>query len=109
MDEKELMSETLFETEDGLEQIRLTVNEFRGVQYLHLRKYYLDFDELWYPTPKGISLPISLDTISSLFTALVKLLARSDVLHIVLKHIKDEDIKEILNELKVGRPTEISE
>ena len=32
-------------------QIRVTVNTFREVEYLHVRKYYMDFDEEWKPTP----------------------------------------------------------
>ena len=28
-------------------QVRLTVSSFRGIEYLHLRKYYLDFNEEW--------------------------------------------------------------
>ena len=27
------------------QQVRLTVNTFRGIEYMHLRKYYLDFEE----------------------------------------------------------------
>ena len=26
-------------------QVRLTINTFRGIEYLHVRKYYLDFTE----------------------------------------------------------------
>ena len=28
-------------------QIRVTVNTFRETEYLHVRKYYMDFDEEW--------------------------------------------------------------
>ena len=41
-------------------QIRLTINTFRGVEYMHLRKYYMDFDEEWKPTPEGIAMPLDL-------------------------------------------------
>ena len=27
------------------QQIRLVINTFRGIEYLSLRKYYLDFEE----------------------------------------------------------------
>ena len=39
----EIYEKIISETEDGTEQIRLTINTFRGIEYLHLRKYYLDF------------------------------------------------------------------
>ena len=32
-------------------QVRLTINSFRGVEYLHLRKYYLDFEEAYTIAP----------------------------------------------------------
>ena len=41
------------------QQIRLVINTFRGVEYLSLRKYYLDFDEEWLPSKEGITMPVS--------------------------------------------------
>ena len=35
--------------EDRHEKIFLTVNTFRGTEYISLRKYYQDFDEEWKP------------------------------------------------------------
>lgn len=87
----DLMSEVISESENGFEQVRLTVNEFRGVQYLHLRKYYLDFDETWLPTPSGIAIPITLTNVGNLFEALAKLLAESEVLDVVLKYTKEAE------------------
>ena len=40
------------------QQIRLVINTFRGVEYLSLRKYYLDFDEEWLPSKEGITMPV---------------------------------------------------
>jgi hypothetical protein len=35
-------------------QVRLTVSDFRGIEYLSLRKYYLDFyTEEWMPPKRG--------------------------------------------------------
>jgi hypothetical protein len=93
----EIMSEIVSESDDGLEQIRLTVNEFRGIQYLHVRKYYLDFDETYQPTDKGVAMPITMQNIANMFNALVKLLARSDVLHIILEH-SDETTQGLIYE-----------
>jgi hypothetical protein len=88
MDE-EIMSEIISEDENGLEQIRLTVNEFRGQQYLHLRRYYLDFDEVWLPTNKGVAIPMTVQNIANIFNALTKMLAQSDVLHVILENSTD--------------------
>ena len=47
----ELYERTIHYDTDKEVQIRLTVSTFRGVEYLSLRKYYLDFFEEWKPTP----------------------------------------------------------
>ena len=53
----DLFSRTIAYNPDKEIQLRLTVNEFRGVQYLHIRKYFLDFEGEWVPTKDGISMP----------------------------------------------------
>lgn len=91
----EILTEIISESEDGFEQIRLTVNEFRNEQYLHLRRYYFDFDETWQPTNKGIAIPMTISNIANLFNGLTKMLAHSDVLHIILEHSSDAN-KELI-------------
>lgn len=42
-------------TED--KAIKITINEFRGVEYIHIREYMRDGDTgHWYPTKKGLAL-----------------------------------------------------
>lgn len=42
-------------TED--KAIKITVNEFRGQDYIHIREYMLDGDTgRWFPTKKGLAL-----------------------------------------------------
>jgi hypothetical protein len=37
--------------------IKITVNEFRGQDYIHIREYMLDGDTgKWFPTKKGLAL-----------------------------------------------------
>ena len=70
------------------------VNNFRGTEYIHIRKYYMDFDEEWKPTRDGIALPIDLDNLREIFTALVEILSISEV-----KGVLETHFKEILDEL----------
>jgi len=60
-------------------QIRLTVNVFRGIEYLHIREYYLSFDEEWCATPKGCAMPLDLHNTKQLFIGLAELLADAEV------------------------------
>jgi hypothetical protein len=64
--------------EEEYRQIRLTVNEFRDEEYLHLREYYLGFDEEWLPSDKGISLSLSLETSRELFIGLSEILSLAE-------------------------------
>jgi len=59
-------------------QVRLTVNEFREAEYLHLREYYLDFDEEWKPTNKGIAIPLEIDTSKELFIAMSEIISLAE-------------------------------
>lgn len=59
-------------------QVRLTINTFRDIEYMHLRKYYLDFDEEWKPTPEGVAMPLDLTNSRELFAGLVEILSLAE-------------------------------
>ena len=75
-------------------QIRLTVSNFRGVEYLSLRKYYLDFFEEWLPTPEGISMPIDFSNSKELFIGLTEILSLAES-----KEIIEENFKELIQDI----------
>lgn len=75
-------------------QIRLTINTFRGIEYLHLRKYYLDFTEEWRPSPEGIAMPLDFNNSRELFAGLIEILSLAES-----KAILEEHFKDILDEL----------
>ena len=70
-------------------QIRLSVNTFRGVEYLHLRKYYQDFDEEWKPSNEGIALPLDFNNSRELFTGLVEILSLAESKDIIESNFRD--------------------
>jgi len=71
------------------QQVRLTVNTFRGIEYLHLRKYYLDFDEEWKPTPEGIAMPLSLSNSREMFSGLIEILSLAESKAVIEEHFID--------------------
>ena len=75
--------------EDKGQKIYLMVNTFKGNEYLHLRKYYQDFDEVWKPTKDGIAMPLDFDNSRNLFSALVEILSLSEVKGVLENHFKD--------------------
>jgi hypothetical protein len=75
-------------------QVRLTVNEFREAEYLHLREYYLDFEEDWKPSNKGISIPLDLETSKELFVGLSEILSLAES-----KQVLEEFFGEIIRDV----------
>ena len=80
--------------EADTEQVRLVINTFRGVEYISLRKYYLNFDEEWLPSKSGITMPVDLENVQELFTGLVEILSLAES-----KDILEEHFKEILDQI----------
>ncbi|HAW03913.1 MAG TPA: transcriptional regulator [Saprospirales bacterium] len=64
-------------------QVRLTINEFREKEYLHLREYYLDFDEEWKPTNKGIAIELNIETSKEMFIATSEIISLAESKQVV--------------------------
>jgi len=75
--------------EEKQTQIRVVVSTFRGIEYLHLRKYYMDFDEEWKPTPEGIAMPIDFSNTRELFRALTEILSLAESKQIIEENFQD--------------------
>ena len=75
--------------ETEYEQIRLVVSTFRDVEYISLRKYYLDFEEEWKPTPEGIAMPLDLSNSKELFIGLTEILSLAESKELVQEHFSD--------------------
>tara|TARA_B100002019_G_scaffold292446_1_gene315576 strand:- start:648 stop:947 length:300 start_codon:yes stop_codon:yes gene_type:complete len=75
--------------EDKELQVRLTVNTFRGIEYLHVRKYYLDFTEEWKPSPEGVAMELDFNNSRELFSGLLEILSLAESKEIIEEHFKD--------------------
>ena len=85
----EIYEKIISETKEGTEQIRLTINEFRGVEYLHLRKYYLDFEGEFKPSKDGVAMSLDFENSKALFEGLVEILSLAAAKGILETHFKD--------------------
>lgn len=83
----DLIEATLIER-DGV-QYRFSVTEFRDVQYLSIREWYLDFDEEWMPSRNGFTMPYTIDSTAKMFSGLVSLLSEAEMLTTLLEYIDD--------------------
>ncbi len=85
----EVYEKIISENEDATEQIRLTINTFRGIEYLHLRKYYLDFDGDFKPSKDGVAMKLDFENSRKLFEGLVEILSLAEAKGILESHFKD--------------------
>lgn len=86
-EDEEIYSRIIHNTEDF--QVRLTINRFRGTEYLHLRKYYLDFSEEWMPTKEGVAMPLDLENSKELFIGLVEILSLAESKDVIISNFKE--------------------
>ena len=86
-----IFSRIVHEDHEKGTQVRLTINEFREVQYLHLRKYFKDFEGEWVPTKDGISMPLGLTNTLALFLALSEIMSDAE------KELVDKSLQNIIN------------
>jgi hypothetical protein len=86
------MSEEYYKVlhETDANQIRLTINEFRDIEYLHFRKYFLDFDGNWLPSKDGVSMPLSIANTQGLLEAMLDILALTESKTILEDHFKEQ-------------------
>lgn len=83
-------------TEKG-SQLRLVVNVFRDVEYLHLRKYFLSYEGEWMPTKEGASFPCTMQSIYALLDGLIEICAAEESIDAVNQHFQ-ERLKCLLEE-----------
>lgn len=85
----EMYEKVIHYDEEKEVQVRLTVSTFRGVEYLHLRKYYLDFNEEWKPTPEGVAMPLDFNNSRELFVGLTEILSLAESKEIIEEQFQD--------------------
>ena len=85
----EVYEKIISENEEATEQIRLTINTFREIEYLHLRKYYLDFEGDFKPSKDGVAMKLDFENSRKLFEGLVEILSLAEAKGILESHFKD--------------------
>ena len=70
-------------------QLRLVVNVFRDVEYIHLRKYFLSYEGDWVPTKEGASMPYTIQSAFALLDGLIEILANEESIDSVNTHFQE--------------------
>lgn len=75
-------------------QVRLVVNEFKGTDYIQLRKYFLTYEGDWQASREGISIPATIENIYGMLDGLLDICAKAEgediIRHYAAKILKDE-------------------
>lgn len=80
----------IFQNDEKAFQVRLVINIFKETEYLHLRKYFLDFEGEWLPSSEGIGIPLTFQNIFSLLDGLVEVCAKAESDDTINKYFKDK-------------------
>jgi hypothetical protein len=76
-------------------QVKLVVNEFRDIEYIQLRKYFLTYEGDWQASREGISIPASMENIYALLDGLLDICARAEgediIRHYAAKILQEEN------------------
>ncbi len=97
---KPLYEKIISENPEKGTQLRLVVNEFREVQYLHLRKYFLSYDDGYVPTKEGASMPATIAGIYALLDGLIEICSYEESIDSINKHFSEK-----LDELRRDKGT----
>ena len=95
MDDNIHFNKIIEENMDKGFQVRLVVNEFRDIEYIQLRKYFLTYEGDWQASREGISIPASMENIYALLDGLLDVCARAEgedvIRHYADKILRDEN------------------
>ena len=84
----DLYEKLIFENEEKGFQYKLTVSEFREVQYLHVRKYFLSYDSIFIPTKEGASIPLTISNSYALLDGLLEILSMTEGEDAIKKYVE---------------------
>lgn len=77
----------IFENSEKGFQIKLVISEFRDIEYLHLRKYFMSFEDGYVPTKEGISIPVSIQSVHALLDGLIEICAKAEGMDSIQNHL----------------------
>ena len=84
----DIYQKLIFENAEKGFQYKLTVSEFRGVEYIHLRKYFLSYEGEYLPSSEGASFPLTIENTFALLEGLIEICAQAESDEVVKQWIK---------------------
>lgn len=94
-----LYEKLIYENEEKGFQYKLTVTDFRNVQYLHVRKYFLSYEGEWLPTKEGATIPATIQNTFALLDGLIEICSNEESIDSIVTHF-DRKITDLKNSRK---------
>lgn len=90
MDETFLYEKLIYDNHDKFYQLRLVANEFKGKQYIHVRKYFQTYEGEYQASREGISMEASITNILTLLDGLIDLVSKEEAISVINAYFKDK-------------------
>jgi len=91
-EEPEFYEKIIYENEAKAYQLRMVVNEFRGVQYIHIRKYFLTYEGEYQASKEGVSMEASISNIYALLDGLLEIVSKEEAIEAVNTYFSNKII-----------------
>jgi len=89
MSDADLFSRLIYENPDKGYEYRLTLSEFRDVQYLSIRKYFQSYEGEFLPSKEGASIPATIQNMFAILDALIELCSKEEALDSINTHFQE--------------------
>lgn len=68
----------IYEDAEKGKQLRIVLSEFRNIEYLHVRVYYVNMDGEWLPTKEGVAIPANISNMYAILDAMIDIVANKE-------------------------------
>ena len=89
----ELYEKLVYQNDDKFYQLRLVVNEFKGKQYIHIRKYFLTYEGEYQASKEGISMEASISNIFSLLDGLMEIVSKEESVSLIDEYFSNKKLQ----------------
>ena len=87
-----LYEKLIYENEEKGYQYKLVVSEFREKEYLHIRKYFLNYEGEFIPSKEGSSIECTISNTYALLDGLLEIVSSSEGLDALNQHLNTKII-----------------
>jgi hypothetical protein len=85
-----LYEKLVYDNQDKFYQLRLVANEFKGRQYVHIRKYFQTYEGDYQASREGVSMEASISNILSLLDGLVELVSKEEAVGVINQYFSNK-------------------